>query len=337
MAANRAFSRVIIVVECIVLCILTLFLFQCAKPKGAKPGGVKLALKPEPNETTNYRITTQMRRSIKWEGPVPEKSAFEESFNDDRIETVVTQRIQSADANRGISAQITINGLKYFSIVKNQTTVDFDSTRLADASSPLAKLMGQSYVIEFGPDNSISNVSDLSAVKLLVNGTSPEDHAGQNVLQPAAITERHATLLLPQAGQEQLRPGDTWKKVKSFSFGMMGVKSYEKIYTLREIKETEGHKIAVIDMRAIPSAEVESRFRDKQAGANFPKMFDTNDIFTGTGVVDLTAGRIDSYSENLQANWVAAIPPTLRGMEDVNGPVVLRMSAVRSYNLERVK
>ena len=118
---------------------------------------------------------------------------------------------------------------------------------------------------------------------------------------------------------------------------MMGVKSYEKIYTLREIKETEGHKIAVIDMKAIPSAEVESRFRDKQAGANFPKMFDTNDIFTGTGVVDLTAGRIDSYSENLQANWVAAIPPTLRGMEDVNGPVVLRMSAVRSYNLERVK
>jgi hypothetical protein len=308
-----------------------------AATKPPAPGSVKIALKPTPGEQTSYKVTTQARRSIKWQGPVPQKDAFAETFNDEQAEMVITQRIQSVDANGRVVAQVTIDSLKYLSVVKNQTSIDFDGSRQSDASSPLAKLIGQSYTIEFGPDNNIASVSDLSAGRALMNGRTAADRAGQNVLSPEAITERHATLLLPQSGQEQLNPGDKWNKIKTFTFGLMGLKSYEKIYTLRETRDVAGHRIAVIDMNAIPSSEVENKYREQQAGTNFPKMFDTNDIYTGSGEVDLTAGRINSFRENLQASWVAALPPNPGESVDANEPVVLRMTATREYSLERIK
>jgi hypothetical protein len=117
----------------------------------------------------------------------------------------------------------------------------------------------------------------------------------------------------------------------------MGLKSYEKIYTLKEIRDAAGHQIAVIDMNAIPTSEVEEKYLSQQAGADFPKMFDTNDTYTGSGEIDLTAGRIDSYREDLQASWITAIPSSPGETGDVNEPVVLRMTAVRVYNLERIK
>ena len=308
-----------------------------AAPKPPAPGSVKIALKPAPGEQTSYKVTAQARRSIKWQGPVPQKDAFAETFNDDQAEMVITQRIQSVDANGRVVAQITIDSLKYLSLIKNQTSVDFDSSRQADANSPLARLTGQSYTIEFGPDNYIASISDLSAGRALMNGRSAADRAGLNVLSPEAITERHGALPLPQKGREQLKPGDKWSKIKTFSFGLMGLKSYEKIYTLKELRDVAGHRIAVIDMKAIPSSEVESKFREQQAGTKFPKMFDSNEVYTGSGEVDLTAGRIDNFRESLQASWVTAMPPNPGEAVDGNEPVVLRMTATRIYSIEKIK
>jgi hypothetical protein len=90
-------------------------------------------------------------------------------------------------------------------------------------------------------------------------------------------------------------------------------------------------------MNTIPSSEVESKYRNQQAGANFPKMFDTNETYTGTGEVDLTAGAINRYSENLQSSWIAAMPSNPGQAADANEPVVLRMTATRLYTLESVK
>jgi hypothetical protein len=308
-----------------------------AAPKAPARGSVKIALKPTPNEQTSYKVTAQARRSIKWQGPVPQKGAFEESFNDEQAEMVITQRVQSVDANGRVVAQVTIDSLKYLSIIKNQPSVDFDSSRQADAGSLLAKLIGQSYTIEFGPDNYIASVPDLSAIRALMSGRTPADRAGLNILSPEAITERHATLMLPQAGREQLKPGDKWSRIKTFSFGLMGLKSYEKIYTLKEVRDAGGQQIVVIGMKAIPSSEVESKYREQQAGTNFPKMFDSNDMYTGSGEVDLTAGRINSFHENLQASWIAAMPPNPGESVDANEPVVLRMTATRIYGLEKIK
>jgi hypothetical protein len=305
--------------------------------KPAEPGGIRLALKPTPGEQTSYKVVMQMRRSINWEGPIPEKEAFEESFNDEQVGMAITQRIESVDANDKTVARVTIDSLRYVSVVKNQTVLDFESSRQSDANSPLAKLTGQSYTIEIEPNNHVSSISDLSAARSLVSGSSTADRAGQNILSTEAIRERHGTLLLPQAGSEQLSPRDKWSRIKTFSFGMMGLKSYENIYTLREVKNEAGHQVAVIDMSAIPSSEVELKYRDQQGKTNFPKIFDTNEMYEGSGEVDLTAGRINSYSEHLQTNWITALPPSRGGQADANEPVVLKMTATRSYSLERIE
>jgi hypothetical protein len=296
----------------------------------------KLALKPVPGQKDSFKITHHSRRSINWQGPVPEKAAFEESYNDDKVEMVLTRQIKGVDNNGVAIAQVTFDSLKYVSVVKNVTKVDFDSSRPSDADNSMAKLTGKSYTIEFGPDNSVISVPDVNNLRSMFTSRTDNDRAANNLLLNDSIIDRHSALLLPK-DRTSLKPGETWNRIKTFSFGLMGIKSYEKIYTLREIRKDAKHQIAVIDMNAIPSSEVESKFRSQQAGANFPKMFDTNETYTGTGEVDLTSGEINSYSENLQASWIAAMPPNPGEAADANEPVVLRMTATRDYTFERIK
>ncbi len=98
---------------------------------------MKIALKPTVGELATYKIITQARRTTKWQGPVPDKAVFDENFNEERVEMVVTRRIQSVDANGVAVAQVTIDELKCLFTSKNQTSVDFDSSRNSDANNPL--------------------------------------------------------------------------------------------------------------------------------------------------------------------------------------------------------
>jgi len=314
---------------------------EAVKPAPAAPAvtGVQIALKPKSGEQSKYKISTGTRRSIKWQGPVPQKGAFEESFNDEQSDMAISQQIQGADANGSTIAQVKIDSLKYLSVVKNVTAIDFDSSRQSDATTALSKLIGQGYTIAFEPNNYVATVLSPGYVTTpaTVQGLSTTERAGQNILSPEAIRERHSVLVLPPKGHDQLKPGDKWSRIKTFPFGLMGLKSYEKIFTLKEIRNQGGHQIAVITMNAIPSSEVEGKFRDQQAGANFPKMFDTNDVYTGIGEVDLTAGSVENYNENLNASWIAALPPNPGQQMDANEPVVLKMTATRNYKIEKIK
>ncbi len=336
MVISRISKRIVIVG---VFCLI--FVWGCAQQAGQGPGKIapkgstKIALKPPPGQQSSYKITTYARRNIKWQGSVPKKEAFEESSTEEQIEMGFTQHIQSVDAGGTAVARVTIDSLKCLSVMKNKPTVDFDSSRQSDIGSPLAKLIGQSYTIKFGPENYMSSVLDVTQAQSLVGGRTSADRIGQNILSSEAITERHAALLLPQAGEEYLRPGGRWNKVKTFSFGMMGVKSYEKIYTLKDVRDVAGRQVAVIDMNAIPTSEVEQGYQGPQTATDFPKMFDTSEFYKGSGEVDLTSGCIDRYQENLQANWVTAFPGDAK--TDPNEPVVLRMTATRNYSLEKIK
>jgi hypothetical protein len=308
---------------------------QTGQVAAGSSGLVKIALKPALGEQTNYKIITQARRATKWQGPVPDKSAFEENFNEERVELAFTQQIQSLDPNGVAVAQITINGLKCVFSTKTSTTLDFDSSRKTDANSPLIKLIGQTYLIEFNPSNFVSAVDDLPPVitALKDNGT-PAGQAGFNLLLPDNITEKHSVFQLPPKGQEMLKPGDKWSKIKTFPFGKMGLKSYEKIYTLEKVKDAGGLKIAVIDMAAIPTSEVEPKYLNQQAEVGAQKMFDTNDSYTGGGEIDLKFGRIENYHENFRATWFVALPSK---PNDTGEPVVLNMTANRVYSIERIK
>jgi hypothetical protein len=296
----------------------------------------KLALKSVSGQKDTLKITHNSRRSINWQGPVPKKGAFEESYNDDKAEMVLTRLIKKVEPNGVTVAQVTFDSLKYLSVIKNSTKVDFDSSRPSDTGNPMGKLIGKSYTIEYEPNNFVISASDLNALRSMFAGRTDIDRAANNLLLTDAIIDSQSALLLPE-NLKNPKPGDTWSQIKTFSFGLMGIKSYEKIYTLREIRKVDKHEIAVIDMDAIPSSEVEDEFRSQQAGANFPKMFDTNDVYTGTGEFDLTAGAIDRYTENLQAKWVAALPPNPGEAADANEPVVLRMTATRLYTFEKIK
>ncbi len=310
------------------------FATGCAQPQRAG-----IALKPAPGRQDSYRVSTYARRNIKWQGSVPKKQAFEESSTEEKVELGLTQNIQSVAADGKTTAKVTIDSLKYLSVIKNHTNIDFDNSRESDASSPLAKLIGQSYTIQFDPDNSVSSVLDLEQVQSLLKGGTAADRAAQNVISPEAIIERHSAILLPEMGKESLGPKGTWNRIKTFSFGMMGTKSYEKVYKVREIRDVGGHKIATVDMNAIPTSETEKGFTGAppQSKTDFPKMFDTEDKYSGSGEVDLTAGSVVAYRENLQANWVTAFPPDTKTTGDANEPVVLLMTATRDYAIEKIK
>jgi hypothetical protein len=307
---------------------------EAAKPK---PAAIKMELKPEAGQEDSYKIANQMKRIIKWEGAIPSQEIPQESFSDDKMEMVFTRHIESKDANGDAIARVTIDRLKYISVVKNQTVVDFDSSAPADANNPLAGLTGQSYTITVEPNNYVSSVTNLPRANVLMKGMTTADRIGQNILSADAIRGIQSTLLLPPAGRENILPGDKWSQIKTFAFGMMGIKSYEKIYTLKDVQDVNGRKIAVIGMNAIPSSEVEPKYSEQQGKASSSSIFDTNEVFTGGGEVDLTAGCIKNYSENLKTSWIAAIPPSVSQVPDANEPTVLKMTAVYSYTLEKIK
>ena len=297
-------------------------------------GEVKIALKPTVGEKVTYKIVTQARRTTKWQGPVPNQEAFEENYTDERVELVVTRRVQDVDPNGVATAQVTIDGLKSLNTNKNSASVDFDSSRSSDANNPLMQLIGRTYRIEYNTGNSISAVDELPPVNVLLKGETPSDRAGLSMMYPDSITERHSAFALPQPGKQMVKSGDKWSKIKTFSFGKMGLKSYEKIYVLKEVKDVGARMVAVIDMNAIPTSEVEPRFASQKGEVGAPKMFDSNDSYTGGGEFDLNAGRIENYHENFRANWVVALPSK---QGDNSEPVVLNMSSTYVYSIERVK
>jgi hypothetical protein len=295
---------------------------------------VKIALRPAVGDLTTYKITTQARRATKWQGPVPDKAVFDENFNEERVEMVLTQRIESVDPNGIAIAMVTIDGIKCRYSNKSMVSVDFDSSRRSDANNPIMKLIGQTYTIEFSPWNNISAVDNLPPAMMTMKDGTPSGQAGFSIFLPEAIMERHGVMQLPEPGQEIFKPGDKWNRIKTFAFGKMGIKSYEKVYALKEVRDADGRKIAVIDMNTIPSSEVEPKYRAQQAEVDVPKTFDTNDSYTGGGEFDLKAGRIENYHEDLEASWVVALPAK---QGDTGEPVVLRMSAAHVYSIERVK
>jgi hypothetical protein len=307
---------------------------EAEKPKAAS---VKIALMPAVGQEETYKIANQMKRIIKWEGAIPSKDISEESFSDDKMEMVSTRHIESRNANSDAITRVTIDGLKYNSVVKNQTVLDFDSSTPADVNNPLSALIGQSYTIAVEPNNYVSSITNLPRANVLMKGITTADSIGKNILSDDAIRGIHSALLLPPPGHENISPGDKWSQIKTFGFGMMGIKSYEKIYTLKDVQDINGRKVAVITMKAIPSSEVEPKFSEQQSRGFSPSMFDTNEVFAGQGELDLTDGCIKNYSENLKTSWIAAIPPAVSQASDANQPTVLKMTAVYSYTLEKVK
>ena len=87
-----------------------------------------------------------------------------------------------------------------------------------------------------------------------VKGDSMEQKIAQSLLADDAIKQRHTILALPDKKDAQVRVGQSWSKLKGSPAGMLTPKSYEEVYTLKEVKNEQGQQIAVVDMEARPTS-----------------------------------------------------------------------------------
>ena len=245
-----------------------------------------------------------------------------------------TRRIQSVSDEGAAIAEITIKGLKYLVKVRDNIILDFDSSREKDQNNALAKLIGQSYTIEIEPSGQISKVIDVSSARAAIEDSAPGNKRVARLLAVEVIKGQHSILALPAVEKSQLRPGQTWSNIKTFSFGVMGSKSYERIYELKEIKDTNKGRLAVVDMSVIPSSEKAKELHKEQATSPFSKIFDNPvEIYTGGLRLNLNTGKIEKYSEDFRSEWVAVDP---MATETNKEPDTLRMGAIRLYCFERI-
>jgi len=304
------------------------------KPKEQLPT-VELALKFTPQDSTTYRVIMEAEKSVMWEGPLPEKpSAFKSGHTGNRMEMTFTQRIQSIDDKGDAVAEITIKELKSLAKVRDNVVLDFDSSREKDKNSPLAKLIGQDYTIEISPAGRVLRILDVNEARAAVKGDSSAHQTASALVSDNTISQRHTILALAATDKDQFQQGDSWSDIESFSFGMMGSKSYEKIYTLKEIKETDHRQIAIVEMNAIPSSEMAEELHKEQATGLFSKLFDNTETYTGELKLDLTTGKIEKYMEKLRTEWVAVDP--FAGQQDDKEPAALKMAATRLYYIEKI-
>ena len=288
---------------------------------------VQLALKFNPHESTTYKVTAETGRQAIWEGLSERKPAeFKGGHSGNKMEMTFEQHIQSIDNNGNAVAKITINGLIYQTEVTDNIVLDFDSSRKDDMKGPLGKLIGKSYTIEITPTGQVSKIIDVNDIMAAISNGAPADKTAIRLLSVSAIKARHTIPGLP-AGQEEFGPGQSWDDAKSFYFDQMGTKSYNKTYTLEDIKDAGKSRVAVIRMNAIPSAE---QAREEPTTLPFP--FDSTETYTGQTKLNLSEGKVEQCSEKLLTEWIIVDPASAENER----PDAIKMSALNSYDIERI-
>jgi hypothetical protein len=298
-------------------------------PEAEPAGTATLKLKFTPEDSTTYKLIDETRRSVKWEGSIPDESAFKGGDKQKRLEMTFTQQIESVDDEGNAVVKITVDALKYLSKTKDKITMEFDSSDIKDPEHQLANLLGQSYTIKLTPAGE-AEALDAKEARSAVGRSRRVPKTGFALLWPDAIKERHTVPALPLAGKNQLRPGDKWGKIKTFSFGLMGLKSYKKIYTLKELKDQGDHQIAIIEMNAVPT----SKTAEQQEQPEISEQFDSTGTYTGQLKLDLSTGKVEKYNEELRSEWIVA-PPSAQQPENEE-PAVLTMSETHIYSLEKI-
>ena len=297
-----------------------------------------LALKFTPDQTTNFRVIIETQRSVEWEGPSSGNlTELKGGQAVNRIEMTYSQQIQSVDDKNNAVAKITIKGLKYTAKVRDKIALDFDSSKDMDQQNLLSKLIGQSYTIEMTASGQVSKIIDTSEAQAAIGDEISANQKAFQLLSEEAIKERHTIPALPAAETSQFHTGENWTIIKSFSFDMMGSKTYEKTYTFEKIeipifpaltriikKDPKIHRFAIIRMDAIPSIE--------QGDIPSPKAFDNIESYTGQLKLDLTDSKIEEYHEKLLTEWLRTIPLP----ENEGQPALLKMTAMRFYSIQRI-
>jgi len=315
-------------------------------------GAVELALRFVPGQATVYRVTTEHHKSVEWKGSMAAKPAqFTDGRTGNRVELTFEQRVREVGEDGVAVLEVTIQGLKYVGEVVNKVVLDFESARPEDAGSPLAALIGKSYRVQMSPRGQVRAISGIEPLRRAMQGGLPAHRVAQRLLGEEEIRNRHEVTALSALRESSVRPGQTWSSIRSFSFADLGGKTYERIYTLRNVgcavhtdsqdQEIAGGgvpgtpyegRVAVVEMKAIPSVAPAEDHTPRPAVNPFTRMSDNTDRYVGRLVLDLDHGQVGEYCEEMQNEWIIVDPAALQTGE----PAAIKMTARQRHRLERV-
>lgn len=302
-----------------------------------KPGpAVALTLRYVPGQTTTCKATTETERSVAWEGNVAKRPpAFHDGRTGQRVEMTFDQTVARVDSAGNAVVDVTIKALSCLGRTRDKVVLDFDSSRAADQDRPLAKLIGQSYRVEVTAKGAVLAVLDVESARQAVQGSLPEQGTALRLLSDKAITQRHEIPALMVLDAAAVEPNEHWNSIRTVSFGLLGSKAYDRIYTLEGFEQSDNRWIAVVAMEAIPPAAGAERSLPGQAANPFAMMSDSTDSYTGQLRLDLSVGQIERYVEQFRAEWMTVDPASIQSGE--TDPAVLKMGALELRQLERLE
>jgi len=290
---------------------------------------VELALTFSPGEVATYKVTTEGYKSVEWRGPVVGRPAgFVDGRSGTHVEISFEQRVREVRADGGAVLAITIKGLKYTGEHRNKVVLDFDHGRPEDSANPLAALIGKGYTLIFSPGGEMLAVEDVEAARGAVPA-GPGQATALRLLSEEQIRRRHEIPPLMALKEGSASSGQTWSDIRTFSFGDMGLKAYERIYTFRPVADGP----AVVEMKAILSSSAAQEMHKQQTASPMSGMFDNVDDYAGRLELDLDRGQVRMYDEQMQIEWVIVDPATAQESR----PVALTMGATRLHRLEQVQ
>ena len=328
---------------------------EVRKPEPSGPA-VELMLKFVVGQGATYKITTEYQKSVEWKGSATARPAqFPDSRSGTHVELTFVQRVQQVLEDGNAVLEITIKGLKYVGESVNKVVLDFDNARAEDAGNPLAKLVGKSYQVKMSPLGHVMEISGVVPLRQALQGPLPGNSVAQKLLTDEEIRNRHEIVALAALKDCAVRPGQTWSNIKVLSFDDLGAKAYERVYALKQagrvglappgpvgaevggasptLQPPTGSfqgRLAVVEMKAIPSAARAEELYKRQKANPFASMSDNTDNYEGRLVLDLDQGQIREYVEQMQNEWIIFDPSSGQN------PAAIRMAARRLHRLEQV-
>jgi len=290
----------------------------------------EMKLNLEPKSETVYKVITGSTKDYQFIQPSINKT--KERHTEGSVEMVFSQKTESVDQQGNATVDVTIKQLKYLSKGPEGVKEDFDSQREQDKSGPLAKLIGASYKLKISPRGNIEVVDASAARSILTEGSDAA--VAMQLFSDEEIARRHQVMALFDSEKGSCRKGDKWSSLADSPPGTLMPKTFEKVYTLTDMKEKDGQKTATVEMNAFPSSKRLTDQNREQAISFFSSMFDEKNNYTGKMVINLTTGVIDSYQETFKVEWLAVEPSGEQKSDQV--PDQLTMAFTQIYNIEKM-
>ncbi len=290
----------------------------------------EMKLNLEPKSETAYKVFVSSTKDYQFVQPSINKT--KERHTEASLEMVFSQQVESVDRQGNATVDITIKQLKYLSIGSEGNRGDFDSQREEDKSEPLAKLIGVGYRLKISPKGEVSVLDSSAARSVLKDGSAGAIAA--RLFSDEEIARRHQVKALFNADKSTYKQGDKWSSLADAPPGTLVPKTFEKVYTLTDLKEKDGQKIVTVEMSAVPSSKRLDDQKQEQVVNFFSSMFDEKNDYTGKMVINLTTGVMESYQEDFKVEWLAVEPAIEQKGEQE--PDHLTMAFTQTYSIEKV-